>query len=124
MFFIGIFGIENKEEHIRDINAKICKSCGQYTTYRLYKTYSYFHFFFIKLFKFNENYYAVSRCCNRLFEVPHNIGKNIEKGLQNDIEEKDLIEINMGYNEGVCPNCKNLIHPSFEFCPYCGTKLH
>lgn len=124
MFFIGIFGVEGKEEHIGDLNSKICKVCGQFTTYKVYKRYSYFHFFFIKLFKFDEHYFAISRCCNRIFEIPKEVGRKYESRDVNNIDDKDLIEIYNPYAEKVCPNCKNLVNPDYPYCPYCGTKLN
>ncbi|WDC84641.1 zinc-ribbon domain-containing protein [Caloramator sp. mosi_1] len=107
MFFIGIFGVEGKEEHIGDLNGRVCKVCGQYTTYRVYKRYSYFHFFFIKLFRFDEHYYAISRCCNRIFEIQKEVGRKFELKEIYDIDDNDLKEIYNPYAEKVCPNCKN-----------------
>jgi len=29
MFFFGIFGIQDREKHLRDFDATICPSCGR-----------------------------------------------------------------------------------------------
>lgn len=124
MFFVGIFGVNSKEEHLKDIGSVVCKSCGKLTTYKLYKTYSYFHIFFIKLFKFNEEYFVVSRCCNKIYQVSKEIGFKLETGEINEINDSDLIEINNPYSNQMCPNCNNYINPNFSYCPYCGSKLN
>lgn len=124
MFFVGIFGINSKEEHLKDISSKICKNCGMLTTYKLYKTYSYFHIFFIKLFKFNEEYFVISRCCSKIYQIPKHIGFKLETGEINEINDSDMIEIKNPYTNEICPNCNNYINPNFSYCPYCGTKLN
>lgn len=44
MFFIGIFGIEEKAKAIRQIDVTICPFCSRKGSYTLLKVYSYFHF--------------------------------------------------------------------------------
>ena len=51
MFFIGVFGIDNKEKEIKILNNFCCKNCNESSETKLIKTYSFFHFFFLPLFK-------------------------------------------------------------------------
>lgn len=128
MFFIGIFGVENREKEIRDIQNVICKVCGSMTNYKLIKTYNVFHFFFIPLFKWGIKYYLVSRCCQSVFEIPLELGKDLEGGGNTPINNMDLSSIYVGkddyYGGPRCPRCHKSLDNDFEYCPYCGEKLH
>jgi hypothetical protein len=127
LFFFGIFGVDTKEYEIRDIQNVICKSCGSMTSYRLIKTYSRFHFFFIPLFKWSEKYYLISRCCNSVFEIPVELGKEFEGGSNVSINDNDLSPVYndyiYGYGGVTCPSCHAVLEHNFSYCPYCGTKL-
>lgn len=122
MFFIGIFGIENKSLFIKDIQNKICKSCGAMTSYKLVKSYNFFHFFFIPLFKWNIEYYVISRCCSNVFIIPREIGLRIEKGEEVQLTDDDLKPIG-GAASNTCPGCGQYVAPEFTYCPYCGSKV-
>lgn len=125
MFFIGIFGIDNKEKEVRDIQNKVCKSCGNMTSFKLIKSYSFFHFFFIPLFKWNIKYFLISRCCNSVFSIPNELGKELEGGRDATIREEAMTPINnfYGYDTIVCPSCKSIVEPRFSYCPYCGRRV-
>lgn len=45
MFFIGIFGIENKDKEIKIIDNITCKRCNKIIRGKLMKNYDFFHFF-------------------------------------------------------------------------------
>ncbi|SKA91246.1 zinc-ribbon family protein [Caloramator quimbayensis] len=123
MFFIGIFGIETKQEEIKDIQNVICKACGAMTSFRLIKTYNVFHFFFIPIIKWSKKYYIISRCCNRPFEIPIEKGEEIERGRDIPLNDEDLRPLYNNYDYNICPNCKNEVDNNFIYCPYCGNKL-
>lgn len=129
MFFIGIFGIENKDKEIEVLNNLSCKICNKTFSGRLIKNFNFFHFFFIPLFKWNEKYYVVCDQCRSIFSISKEKGKAIENGEQVKITYWDLQEVsngNHGYNynkETICSNCGRKVDPSFQFCPYCGTKI-
>lgn len=122
MFFIGIFGVENKEKEIKDIQNISCKSCGSLSSYKLIKTYNFFHFFFLPLFKWKEQYYVISRCCNRLFSIPRELGQDIEAGKDVVITDSDLTELS-SLGGSLCPSCHNHIEDHFVYCPYCGYRM-
>ena len=113
MFFIGIFGIENKEKEIKITNNFTCKSCNRLTIGRIIKQYEFFHFFFIPIFKWNEKYYV--EC--------------IERGEDIELTYWDLNEINNDYKydyniNNVCKNCGKVIDSEYKYCPYCGHEIN
>lgn len=129
MFFIGVFGIEGKQEEIKTIENISCKRCCQNTRGKLIKSYSCFHFFFIPLFKWNESYYLVCSNCNTFYNISKEKGKRIERGEDISITYWDLQENNFNndyyntYNNHICPRCGRKIESDFEFCPYCGERI-
>ena len=48
MFFIGIFGIDKKNEEIKALHDTECRECSGHSC-TLYREYYRFHFFFIPL---------------------------------------------------------------------------
>lgn len=125
MFFIGIFGVENKEKEIKDINNVTCKNCGRMTVYKLVKSYNEFHFFFIPIIKWNTKYYVIARCCNSVYEIPAEKGRKIEDGISVPIYDGDMIPIYVYDNskESHCPFCRKEVDKTFQFCPHCGGKI-
>lgn len=122
MFFV--FGISTKEKEIDFTQTIICPGCGSYGRLEVFMTYTYFSLFFIPIFKWNKKYYVRSTCCGSLFTINEDLGKSIENGQRNRIEESDLHPININYNkERVCPTCNYSINNDFEYCPKCGRKL-
>ena len=67
MFFIGgIFQGKKEFEHFRQ--TIVCKKCGRLCSISVFMTYTCFSFFFIPLFKWGKQYYAVSNCCHTSYE--------------------------------------------------------
>ncbi|OFI07006.1 hypothetical protein CLOACE_05920 [Clostridium acetireducens DSM 10703] len=125
MFFIGIFGVENKEKFIKKIFNLSCKNCTNTKGFTLIKNYKYFHFFFIPLFKWEKTYYLTCDDCNTIYEIPFEKGEKIENGEDIDINYWDLKILYENYNkQHVCPNCGKPLDSSFDFCPYCGKSQH
>ncbi len=127
MFFIGIFGIDNKEKEIKIINNLCCKNCNISNEARLIKTFTFFHFFFIPLFKWNESYYVICNGCNSIFNISKEKGKSVENGEDIEITYWDLKEVNNNYGSYYtvrrCPICSREVENTFEYCPYCGEKI-
>lgn len=129
MFFIGIFGIENKDKEIKIIDNVNCKICDSATKGKLIKNYSFFHFFFIPLFKWNENYYIVCSECNSLYTISKEKGKAIENGDNIEISYWDLQEVDNEHNNDNgyyeikrCTYCGEQIKSQFKYCPHCGRQ--
>jgi len=127
MFFIGIFGIENKEKEIKILDNISCKNCNKIITGRLIKNYDFFHFFFIQLLKWNENYYVLCNECKSAYFIPKDKGKAIENGQNIEINYWDLQETNTeNYNnheDNICANCGKRLGSNFQYCPHCGEKI-
>lgn len=125
MFFIGIFGVDNKERVINESQNIYCKGCNKYELGKVIKKYSFFHFFFIPLFKWNEQYYVIYNECNHIYGISKEKGKRIEGGEKIEINYWDLKDLDgYSYNGGnICINWGRKIEEGFVFCPYCGEKL-
>jgi len=119
MFFIGIFGLQNKEHSIREYDNIICQDCNRLSRAELFESYTYFHFFFIPLFKWNKNYFLKFRCCNSLYAVDHDYVQELRNS--DDIDFRRIHQIRGTSNR--CSNCGNMINPGFSYCPHCGHKL-
>ena len=118
-FFIGIFGIQDKQRIIKDFNNVLC-ACGRLSSAELIEEYTYFHFFFLPIFKWNRRYYVRFRCCNRIFKVPEDYVSDLKDG--SDIDVGRLEEMGR-VDEYICPNCGAYVEKSFSYCPYCGVNL-
>ncbi|MBX9185588.1 zinc-ribbon domain-containing protein [Clostridium sp. K04] len=125
MFFIGIFGIDNKFKEIKVLNSFSCKNCNISNGASLVKYYTFFHFFFIPIFKWNEEYYVICNGCNSSFSIPKEKGKAIERGEDIEISYWDLKDnnINNNYLKKRCQKCNRELEKDFEYCPYCGEKI-
>ncbi len=118
MFFImGINTVEKKLEY--NSNMRI-HSCCSYERAEVHLRANVLSLFFINTLKFNREYFVKYTCCNRVYRLNKDIGKEIEKGLNVEITEADLLEeVFTGYR---CSNCNNTLDRDYEFCPYCGNK--
>ncbi|WP_160685223.1 zinc-ribbon domain-containing protein [Clostridium sp. C2-6-12] len=132
MFFIGIFGIENKDKEIRELNNLNCKKCNNTIQGKLIKNFDFFHFFFIPLFKWNEKYYVVCNRCKCLYSITKEKGKAIESGEDINITYWDLQEVysdnninfnNNSYDMKRCSSCGEQVKRDFKYCPYCGKEI-
>lgn len=127
MFFIGIFGIEDKEKEVKVLNNIQCKNCNNLNGAKLIKHFTYFHFFFIPIFKWNESYFVICNGCNSVYNISKEKGKGIEKGEDVEITYWDLNEVNNKYGNyysvNRCTRCNREVENNFEYCPYCGEKI-
>jgi len=123
MFFIGVFGIEQKQQEISDRRNIICPSCEALGSYRLIKVYDYFHIFFIPLFKWNIRYYVKTACCQKIFEINSDLGKRIEEGELVELKSSNLKSLGDTDMSNICHYCGTTVDPRYRFCPYCGNSL-
>ncbi|WP_252224332.1 zinc-ribbon domain-containing protein [Clostridium sp. ZBS2] len=128
MFFIGVFGIENKDKEIKKIENISCEKCNKNVIATLIKNFDFFHFFFIPLFKWNESYYLVFDDCNTIYDISKEKGKAIERNEDISITYWDLQKSrNQGtknnYETEKCPYCNGYLEKKFKYCPYCGRKI-
>ncbi|MCT8975400.1 zinc ribbon domain-containing protein [Clostridium sp. CX1] len=127
MFFVGVFGIEDKQKEIKTIKNLSCKNCSNSSELVLFKQYSFFHFFFIPMFKWNIRYYLICNGCNTIYEIPKEKGIRAEEGDDTAITYWDLNNVNIPYygtynNKHRCKSCGEEIEANFEYCPYCGKR--
>ena len=124
-----IFGIENKQKEIKQLDNIYCKTCSIRTMGTLIKSYEYFHIFFIPIFRWNEKYYIMCKRCNSIYEISKEKGKAIENGEINEVNLEDMTLIQEGQVYGkravkkVCPNCGKTVEGDYNYCPYCGSKI-
>ncbi len=132
MFFIGVFGIENKDKEIKILNDLNCKKCENRVMGRLLKNFDFFHFFFIPLFKWNEKYYVLCDKCRYVYSIPKDKGKAIERGEDVQVTYWDLQEMygddyintyDNKYDIKICPKCGGKVNSDFKYCPYCGEEI-
>ena len=125
MFFIGVFGIEQKEETKKEYTNIVCSVCGRWTHAKLVYAYSYFHFFFLPLFRYHKRYLVELGCCGALYEANVEYYQELLAGAALDFSR--LIRSGQSGTAGgeakFCPRCGAKSDPSFEYCPFCGTKL-
>ena len=123
MFFI--MGI-NQGRKIFEYNQMIiCDHCGSYGRYQVFMTYTYLSIFFIPCFKWNKQYYAQSTCCNTVYTLDSEIGRQIAGGQDVEILPQHLVKVQAGYcgTYKKCDNCGYETQENFEFCPKCGRKF-
>jgi hypothetical protein len=123
MFFIGIFGVEQKDKEIKSFNV-VCPDCGKMTQAVLYMSYTYFHMFFIPTFRWNRQYYVKLRCCASVYNVPEDYALKLR---ESDIPDFSRLKKTRGpdaWNSfyATCPSCGKSFERGFSYCPYCGTK--
>lgn len=122
MIFIG--GINTAQKALDFIQTIICKKCGRYGSISVFMTYTCFTFFFIPIFKWNRQYFAVSSCCNTVFSIPKEKGEAIARGESVTLEDDDLTIVGSDpYQDCHCPECGYLLSDDFTFCPKCGRKI-
>lgn len=119
MFFIGIFGVQSKAKTIKTDAGAVCPICEAYDRYDVVKVFDYFHIFFITVWKWNNRYFIQTRCCQRRCSLDSDIGARIAAGEELEIK-KEHIDC-AGATAVLCPNCGQALHPSYQYCPYCGT---
>lgn len=119
MFFIGGIATGKKVFSFRQMVT--CKVCGRYSSISVFMTYTYFSFFFIPLFKWNKQYFAVSNCCETIFSIPKHLGELIAHRENITLQDDDLTIAYHGQKH--CPHCGISVENHFVYCPKCGEKL-
>ncbi len=118
MFFIGIFGIQDKVKLLNEYPNVTCR-CGALSTAESIEKYRYFHIFFIPIYKWNRARFVRMRCCGSLFRMPDDHAEDLKRDLDLDMGRLEEFD---SHEAGRCVHCGAELHPSFSFCPYCGGK--
>lgn len=124
MFLIA--GITQKQEKLDLNKVKTCLVCGQNTHFNAYMEYQTLSIFFIPTIKWNKKYYLTTSCCGSVFQIPDDIGRDIEKGDQVVFYDDDLIPIFKNTNkaqEKKCIHCGFSTKEDYTYCPKCGKRM-
>lgn len=128
MFFIGIFGIEEKEKEINAFAQVVCPVCGRFSQAVFFEHYTYFHIFFIPTFRWNKHFYIKLRCCGAIYEADATYAERLKTADTIDFTRLKLVSSGFAAFAGfdnsdtVCQSCGRSYDSSFAFCPHCGTK--
>lgn len=128
MFFIGIFGIEEKERELKTIAQVVCPVCGRFSQAVFVEHYTYLHIFFIPTFRWNKHYYIKLRCCSALYEADAAYADQLKTTETIDFTRLKLVSSGFGRftdfatSDTVCSSCGRSYDSGFAFCPHCGTK--
>lgn len=124
MFFF-MMGVTPGRKDLNYNELVICEQCGSYGRLQVYMTYMCLSLFFIPVFKWNRKYYAQSSCCDTVYELDPEIGKQIQMGQQIEILPENLSRVYQGnYRQYKrCQNCGYGTDEDFEFCPKCGNRF-
>lgn len=121
MFFVGIFGIQDRQKVVREIANLVCENCGRYSRGKLIYEYTYFHLFFIPLFRWNKRYFLQMQCCGAIYHMDAEYGKQLENGAELDFRKMSKASGEYG-DTWICPQCGARLQRDFRFCPYCGYR--
>ena len=123
MFFI--MGINQGRKDFEYNQMIICSNCGSYGRYQVFMTYMCLSLFFIPFIKWNKQYYVQSTCCNTVYALDPEIGKQIAGKKSVEILPKHLTQVQAGYRRSYkrCNNCGFETQEDFEFCPKCGMRF-
>lgn len=125
MFFIGIFGVEDREKPVRDFVNAVCPVCGRLTSAHIYEHYTYFHVFFIPTIRWNKHYFVKLRCCGALYEADAAYAQELKTAVGIDFSRLKKISGGFGGFGDMfahCPRCGADFDASFAYCPHCGAK--
>ena len=75
MFFVAVFGVEEKDKYIGTYSNAVCPACRGTTRYEVRKSYRYLHVFFIPTVRWNARYYVRTSCCGGIFKLDPAVGK-------------------------------------------------
>ena len=124
MFFF-MMGVNQGRKNFDYNDLIICKECGSYGRLNVFMTYMCLSIFFIPVFKWNKRYYVQTSCCNTIYELDPEIGKQIQWGQKVDIKTEHLSRIQQEIRKvkKKCHNCGYETEEDFEFCPKCGNSF-
>lgn len=123
MFFLAIFGIQDKEKYIGTCHNVVCPACGRLTRYDIYQSYRYLHVFFIPTFRWNVRYVVKTSCCGNCYELDPAVGREFGKNPHTEIKNESLRRVSFYSPYKYCQNCRTDVPAEFNYCPYCGGKL-
>lgn len=118
MFFIGVFGIQDREKNMGSISGT-CGSCESESGIVVRRE-RIFHFFFLPLFHWNREYRLICRGCGQVAEITEERAERLLAG--EPMGPWDLPKQNAS-RERHCSNCGSPAKEQDRYCAQCGQKL-
>lgn len=121
MFFM--IGINNQQKKLDFNQLFICNVCGQYGRYEVYRICTVLSLFFIPIVKWGKKYYVRTTCCESVYTIDKEVGKQIERGEITELrpEQLQFVEGQRRYRR--CGVCGYRTQENFDFCPKCGNPM-
>lgn len=123
VFMFFIMGISQKEKKLKFSELKICKCCGKYGRMEVFVTYTYLMLFFVPIIKWNKRYIVRMGCCGSTANLAPEIGKKIEQGQLESLDEDKLNFEHYENHAKYCSECGYTTMEDFQFCPKCGKSF-
>lgn len=122
ILFFDILPYNKKLEYHQTI---ICQQCGHFSRYEVYIVANRFRLFFIPLFTFGKRYAVRTTCCDSLYQLTPEKGKEIAKGQTTIILDEDLNLQERGTRAATsqCQYCGQTQVIGSNFCSNCGQSL-
>ena len=77
--YVFMMGITDGRKDFDFHQQIICDVCGKYGRFQVFMTYTVLSLFFIPCFKWNKHYYVQTSCCNTVYELDAEIGKELQQ---------------------------------------------
>lgn len=91
-----MMGINDGRKDLNFSQMLLCGHCGRYGNCQVFMTFTVLWLFFIPIARWNKHYYVQMSCCNVLYELDPQVGKQIARGKDVKITQADLTYINPG----------------------------
>ncbi|MGI6161832.1 MAG: zinc ribbon domain-containing protein [Christensenellales bacterium] len=121
MFFIGVFGVNDKEKEIKRFDPSACPCCGRLSSCTLIESFRCFHIYFLPLFKWKKRYTLAFGCCGCAYEADPDYAAELKYSDSVDISRLKKLEYTS--KSGVCQSCGRQSEGNYAYCPYCGNRL-
>lgn len=121
MFFL--MGINRQQKKLEFSQMMICSLCGQYGRYEVYRICTVLSLFFIPVLKWGKQYYVKTTCCNGMYTIDREVGRQIER---KEITELRFEQLHLMPNQKRlrrCDVCGYQTEEDFSFCPSCGSPM-
>ncbi len=118
MFFIGIFGVQDRKKKLGEPQG----ACGACRTENLdlVKTERIFHIFFLPVFHWNRRFYLVCPSCGHWAEIGEERAERLMNG--DPVGPWDMPQV-PERKERRCTACGHLAQDGDRFCAKCGREL-
>lgn len=121
MFFL--MGINRQQKKLEFSQMMICGLCGQYGRYEVYRVCTVLSLFFIPVLKWGKQYYVKTTCCNGMYTIDREVGRQIERKEITELRPEQLHLMPNQKRFRRCEACGYQTEENFSFCPNCGSPM-